>query len=216
MNNFEIENKEIEINIESENLIVNGLSIGTVEKGDEASATITGTSPNQKLNLVLPQGETGPQGPAGQDGADGTDGITPHIGDNGNWFLGDEDTGKPSRGEQGPQGLKGETGEQGPQGIQGEQGPQGLKGDTGETGPQGPAGQDGVSIIAGNAWEPTQQNGYTVTDFTLNKSDGNNITISIKAKNGKDGTSTSVIEATDENNALTLSSQNPNNIYYWE
>ena len=233
MNNFESENKEMEINIEEENkeaeintekenLIINGLSIGTVSTGDEASATITGSSPYQKLNLVLPrgeqgpQGEAGPQGPAGQDGTDGTDGITPHIGDNGNWFLGDEDTGKPSRGEQGPQGLKGETGEQGPQGIQGEQGPQGLKGDTGDTGPQGPAGKDGVSIIAGNAWEPTQQNGYTVTDFTLNKSDGNNITISIKAKNGKDGTSASVIEATDENNALTLSSQNPNNIYYWE
>ena len=29
-------------------------------------------------------------------------GITPHIGDNGNWYLGSTDTGKPSRGEQGP------------------------------------------------------------------------------------------------------------------
>ena len=33
---------------------------------------------------------------------DGTDGTTPHIGDNGNWYIGDDDTGKPSRGEQGP------------------------------------------------------------------------------------------------------------------
>lgn len=32
---------------------------------------------------------------------DGTDGITPHIGDNGNWYLGDTDTRKPSRGETG-------------------------------------------------------------------------------------------------------------------
>ncbi len=32
----------------------------------------------------------------------GADGITPHIGDNGNWYIGDDDTGKPSRGEQGP------------------------------------------------------------------------------------------------------------------
>lgn len=31
----------------------------------------------------------------------GADGITPHIGDNGNWYLGDADTGKPSRGETG-------------------------------------------------------------------------------------------------------------------
>lgn len=34
-------------------------------------------------------------------GAAGADGITPHIGDNGNWYLGTTDTGKPSRGEKG-------------------------------------------------------------------------------------------------------------------
>ena len=34
-----------------------------------------------------------------------TDGITPTIGDNGNWYLGDTDTGKPSRGETGPVGA---------------------------------------------------------------------------------------------------------------
>ena len=33
----------------------------------------------------------------------GVDGITPHIGDNGNWFIGDTDTGMPSRGEDAPQ-----------------------------------------------------------------------------------------------------------------
>lgn len=32
----------------------------------------------------------------------GTDGTTPHIGANGNWYLGETDTGLPSRGEQGP------------------------------------------------------------------------------------------------------------------
>ena len=32
----------------------------------------------------------------------GLDGITPTIGDNGNWYLGATDTGKPSRGEKGP------------------------------------------------------------------------------------------------------------------
>ena len=146
---LEYENEESEVCIESENIVLNGLTIGTVETGEEASASITGNPPKQELNLVLPRGEqgpqgiqgekgdkgdtgdTGPQGPAGQDGADGAngtdgeDGITPHIGDNGNWYLGDEDTGKPSRGEQGPQGIQGEKGD---------------KGDTGDTGPQGPAG----------------------------------------------------------------------------
>lgn len=65
----------------------NTISIGTVttgEAGSQASATITGSSPNQTLNLTIPRGEkgdkgdtgetgpTGPQGPAGQDGVDGT------------------------------------------------------------------------------------------------------------------------------------------------
>ena len=34
-------------------------------------------------------------------GADGKDGITPTIGENGNWYLGGTDTGKPSRGDKG-------------------------------------------------------------------------------------------------------------------
>lgn len=38
----------------------------------------------------------------GKDGVNGQDGLTPTIGENGNWFLGDTDTGKPSRGEIGP------------------------------------------------------------------------------------------------------------------
>ena len=41
------------------------------------------------------------------EGKPGKDGITPTIGANGNWYIGDTDTGKPSRG---PQGEKGETG----------------------------------------------------------------------------------------------------------
>ena len=55
-------------------------------------------------------GPAGPQGPAGapgKDGSDGADGVTPHIGDNGNWYLGTTDTGKPSRGGKGDQGEPG-------------------------------------------------------------------------------------------------------------
>ena len=43
----------------------------------------------------------------GLKGDKGTDGTTPHIGDNGNWFLGAEDTGKPSRGAIGAPGKDG-------------------------------------------------------------------------------------------------------------
>lgn len=44
------------------------------------------------------------EGPKGDPGADG---VTPHIGDNGNWYLGENDTGKPSRGKAGAQGTPG-------------------------------------------------------------------------------------------------------------
>lgn len=49
----------------------NILNVGTVKSGEEASATITGDSPNQTLNLVLPKGNTGPQGIPGKDGGQG-------------------------------------------------------------------------------------------------------------------------------------------------
>lgn len=42
-------------------------------------------------------------------GDKGDPGITPHIGENGNWYLGTTDTGKPSRGEKGLKGDKGDT-----------------------------------------------------------------------------------------------------------
>ena len=51
----------------------NTLTIGTVSTGTNPSATITGESPNQVLNLVLPRGNAGATGPAGQDG------ITPTV-----------------------------------------------------------------------------------------------------------------------------------------
>ena len=75
------------------------------------------------------------------DGADGQDGVTPTIGDNGNWYLGETDTGKPSRGEKGDKGDKGDTGE------------------TGATGAAGAAGADGKS-----AYAYAQDGGYTGTE----------------------------------------------------
>ena len=50
---------------------------------------------------------------------DGADGITPTIGDNGNWYLGDTDTNKPSRGEKGDTGAQGEKGATGATGADG-------------------------------------------------------------------------------------------------
>lgn len=71
--------------------ITPALTIGTVMTGSNASASISGTAENPKLNLILPRGETGPKGdtgpqgdkgdtgPKGADGAQGQTGATPNL-----------------------------------------------------------------------------------------------------------------------------------------
>ena len=61
----------------------------------------------------------GADGLPGTDGQDGADGITPTIGNNGNWYLGSTDTGKPSRGQPGQDGAPGTPGADGQDGADG-------------------------------------------------------------------------------------------------
>ena len=56
------EGKQGEQGIPGEKGEPNVLTIGTVTKGDEASAEIVGDTPNQVLNLVLPKGDKGDKG----------------------------------------------------------------------------------------------------------------------------------------------------------
>lgn len=58
---------------------------------------------NDRLHTVViaPSGTTVTDTALGS--GNGDNGITPHIGDNGNWFIGETDTGMPSRGEDAPQ-----------------------------------------------------------------------------------------------------------------
>ena len=58
-------------------------------------------------NIKGSQGEQGIQGEAGEDG------LTPYIGENGNWWIGDTDTNQKACGEDGEQGIQGEKGEDG-------------------------------------------------------------------------------------------------------
>ena len=109
-------------------------------------------------------GATGPAGPAGEDGEDGKDGAdgqTPYIGENGNWWIGDKDTGVKAEGQDGAAGPAGENGEDGKDGADGqtpyigENGnwwigdkdtgvkAEGQDGADGATGPAGPAGENG-------------------------------------------------------------------------
>ena len=100
-----------------------------------------------------------------QAGTDGKDGITPTIGENGNWYLGDTDTGKPSRGTTGANGEDGAGGKDGTTPTIGENGNWYL-GDTdtgkpsrGTTGANGKDGANGKS-----AYQYAQDGGYTGTE----------------------------------------------------
>jgi hypothetical protein len=75
------------------------------------TGAITGTWDGSAAKTInIPASASGPKGDKGDPGENG---ITPTIGSNGNWYLGDTDTGKPSRGATG---SKGDTGAQGPKG----------------------------------------------------------------------------------------------------
>ena len=95
-----------------------------IERAKETfSLTFDDLTPEQKAEL------TGPSG------------ASPYIGENGNWFVGELDTGVQAQGAQGP---KGEQGPRGAQGPKGEQGPRGVQGPKGEQGPQGGTGATGA------------------------------------------------------------------------
>ncbi len=81
----------------------------------------------------------GEPGAAGAPGKDGEDGKTPYVGDNGNWFVGSDDTGKPSRGE------KGDKGDTGSPGAKGDKGEPGEKGEPGSPGAKGDKGDPGAT-----------------------------------------------------------------------
>ena len=103
-------------------------------------------------------------------GRNGGEAATPTIGENGNWYINGEDTGKPSRGEQGLQG------EPGPQGERGPQGPAGADGAQGPEGPQGPAGADGAQGPQGEPG-PAGANGFSPTVTTTPIENGTRVTI---------------------------------------
>ncbi len=87
----------------------------------------------------------------------GPSGASPHIGENGNWFVGELDTGVQAQGAQGPKGEQGPQGETGATGPKGEQGPQGETGATGPKGEQGPQGAQGPQGVKGPKGEQGPQ-----------------------------------------------------------
>ena len=89
----------------------------------------------------------------------GPSGASPYIGENGNWFVGELDTGVQAKGAQGP---KGEQGPQGAQGPKGAQGPQGVQGPKGATGAKGDTGACVYNLLDNSDFvHPINQRGET-------------------------------------------------------
>ena len=82
-------------------------------------------------DLSVLKGLDGKDGADGINGKDGANGNTPFIGENGNWWIGETDTGVKAAGTDGVDGTDGEKGDKGD------------KGDPGEKGDKGDAGQNG-------------------------------------------------------------------------
>ena len=106
-----------------------GVGISKIEKTKTEDLVDTYTitlTDNRTYTFTVTNGAKGDKGDTGPKGDPGKDGITPTIGENGNWYLGEEDTGKPSRGEQGPAGQDGAKGDKGDKGDKGNPGPTGA------------------------------------------------------------------------------------------
>ena len=115
-----------------------GSTEGAVITKDDISVTEE-TSPSASVGEDLPRGKSayevavengfngtetewlaslkGATGAPGANGKDGENGKTPYVGDNGNWYIGADDTGKPSRGAKGEPGSPGAKGDKGDPGA---------------------------------------------------------------------------------------------------
>ena len=115
-----------------------GSTEGAVITKDDISVTEE-TSPSASVGEDLPRGKSayevavengfsgtetewlaslkGEPGAPGAPGKDGAPGKTPYVGDNGNWYIGADDTGKPSRGAKGEPGSPGAKGDKGDPGA---------------------------------------------------------------------------------------------------
>lgn len=117
-------------------------------------------------------------------GLDGGEAATPEIGDNGNWFINGQDTGKPSRGETGADGApgdKGDPGPAGPAGPEGPTGPAGADGATGKNGENGAPGADGKDGVSPTVATSAIEGG---TRVTITDADGEHTFDVLNGKNG--------------------------------
>jgi hypothetical protein len=134
--------------------------------------SLTGCGTPGETGPQGPIGPEGPVGPAGPIGETGKDGQTPHIGTNGNWWIGDTDTGVSASG---PKGDTGDTGLKGDTGSKGEDGKDGTSMLTGNGAPTASLGKEGDSYIDLDTW-----------DYYVKTADGWTKKGNIKGEDGED------------------------------
>ena len=124
-------------------------------------------------------GQSVSDGLPGSNGRDGVDGITPHIGNNGNWYIGNTDTGKPSQGNPGAAGKDGSPGADGYTPVKGVDY---FDGKDGKDGVDGQPGKDGTSVT--HFWYGTE---LQVTSASGTSSADLRGVQGVQGKPGKDG-----------------------------
>ena len=136
---------------------------------------------------------------------DGADGLTPTIGDNGNWYLGETDTGKPSRGDKGDTGAKGEKGDTGATGAGGKSAYQYAQ-DGGYTGTE----EEFAEKLAAEKF--ANPNVLTFTGAVEGSYDGSEpLTVEIPSGGGSIATATKLYEITLEEEVTSISETLPFN-----
>ncbi len=101
--------------------------------------------------------------------------MTPYIGENGNWWIGEEDLGVSAQGPKGDQGEPGNAGEKGDAGANGEPGQNGIDGDTPYIGENG------------NWWIGEVDTGVLADIMVENKKATDGLYFDIRSENGEAG-----------------------------
>lgn len=133
-------------------MILSGEGVPSAEKGqtgdyylDLSSSALYGPKTkdgwgNSVLNL---KGLKGDKGDNGTNGQNGQPGLTPHIGENGNWWVGNSDLGVKAQGNPGTNGQDGQPGRDGQPGQPGRDGQNGQPGRDGQNGETPRIGDNG-------------------------------------------------------------------------
>ena len=142
-------------------MILSGEGVPSAEKGqtgdyylDLSSSALYGPKTkdgwgNSVLNLKGlkgdkgDKGDNGTNGQNGEPGQNGQPGLTPHIGENGNWWVGNTDLGVKAQGNPGTNGQDGQPGRDGQPGQPGRDGQNGQPGRDGQNGETPRIGDNG-------------------------------------------------------------------------